>query len=126
MDKKKIFEIIKFILNGGICFLLDYGFMILLKEIYNVNYILASSLGFIISVSVNYYLCILWVFNGVDKRNTNMVLFIGSSVLGLLLNTIILYFLVEVVYMHYMISKIVATLVVMVWNYIMKKKSMNL
>lgn len=124
--KEKFMEVIRFGINGGLSFIVDYGVMILLKECLGVHYLLASSISFVLSVIVNYYICVLWVFKGVNKQKTNMTLFIGSSVIGLGLNSLFMYLLVEFLFINYMISKIFATVIVMIWNYIMKKKSMNI
>lgn len=122
---KKYTELIRFGINGGVSFIADYVVMIILKEHFGVYYLLASGISFILSVIVNYYLCVFWVFKNVDRQKTNMPLFVGSSIVGLGLNSLIMYAFVEFIQLDYTISKIIATVIVMIWNYIMKKKAMR-
>ncbi len=84
--------------------------------------------SFIVSVIVNYLLSIAWVFTAhknIKKTKTKsaiqLVIFMALSVCGLLINNGIMYFSVEVLAISYIIGKLVATFVVMVFNFITRK-----
>ena len=47
---------------------------------------------------------------------------IFTSVIGLGLNELVMWGLMKKLAMYYMLAKIVATIVVMIWNYIAKRK----
>lgn len=120
---KKLFEqIIKFGLVGFFCFFIDYGIMVFLTEIVNINYLISSGMSFTVSVIVNYILSLTFVF---DTKKGNkikeFVIFIILSVIGLGLNQILMWFCVDVLGIFYMISKIGATAIVMVYNFITRK-----
>lgn len=120
---KKLFEqIIKFGLVGFLCFFIDYGIMVFLTEIININYLSSSGISFTVSVIVNYVLSLTFVF---DTKKGNkikeFVIFVVLSVIGLGINQVLMWFCVDILGIFYMISKIGATAVVMVYNFITRK-----
>ena len=61
----------------------------------------------------------------VDKEKSkrrNFIIFVVCSVIGLGLNDALIYLITEVAGVYYMLSKIIATLFVMVFNFITRKK----
>ena len=51
----------------------------------------------------------------------NFVLFVITSTIGLGINDLIMYIIAELLLVHYMLAKIVATAVVMVFNFVTRK-----
>ena len=122
LNNKLIQQIIKFGIVGGLAFLIDYGIYVLLTEVFSVYYILASIISFTLSVIFNYILSIKWVFDVNKKQGIKeFITFIILSVIGLIINSIILYLTVELIHIHKLIAKIIATAVVMVYNFITRK-----
>lgn len=117
-------QIFKFGLVGGTAFIIDFVFLYLFKEVFHLSVLVSNTLSFCISVIYNYIASVKWVFD-IDKKKSakrNFVIFIIFSILGLILNDLIMFLMVERVNIHYLISKIVATIVVMVFNFITRKK----
>ena len=54
--KKLILQMVKFGAVGFLCFLIDYGIMLLLTELAGVNYLIYCSISCSVSVIVNYLL----------------------------------------------------------------------
>ncbi len=122
MMKKLVKQLFKFGIVGILCFFIDYGIMIALTEIVGVNYLLSSAISFSISVIVNYILSLSFVFDTEKGNNLkNFSLFIVLSVIGLGINQLLMWIGVEILGIYYMISKIIATGIVMLYNFITRK-----
>lgn len=121
--KNLLKQIIRFGFVGGSATLLDYGVMVLLKEALGLDYLTASGISFSVSVIYNYVLSIFWVFQ-VDKEKSSFVsfvIFLALSLVGLGLNQLLMWLLVSGAGIFYMVSKIAATAVVMIYNFITRK-----
>ena len=122
--KNELFnQIMKFGVVGGIAFIIDYICLIISKEIFELSVLLSAAIAFIISVIFNYILSIKWVFN-VNKKidqKKNFIIFIVLSIIGLILTEIIMWFGTDIIKISYLIVKIFATAIVMVFNFITRK-----
>lgn len=121
--KKLIEQIMKFGVVGFLCFFIDYFVLFAVTEFLGINYLISSGISFSVSVIVNYILSIKFVFN--TKKDSNkikeFIVFVVLSLVGLGINQIIMWFTVEKISIHYMIGKIIATAIVMVYNFITRK-----
>ena len=61
---RRLTEIIKFVFTGGVCFLIEYAALIVLKEWLRLPVVAATPIAFLVSVVFNYLLCVKWVFTG--------------------------------------------------------------
>lgn len=134
--KKLIEQILKFAVVGGISFVVDFLVYGVSCNILGIHYIISGVLGFVISVIVNYLLSMRFVFvsKGDMSKGSEFVVFVILSLIGMVLNSVILFVCIDVIYMHWMwlqnlinidvmnlTAKIVATGVVMVYNFISRK-----
>ena len=118
-----LIQLFKFGIVGGVAFVIDFIFLFLFKELLNFPIILANTLAFTISTIYNYIASVTWVFN-VKKENDKkkqFITFIIFSAFGLLLNDLVMWILAEFVSIYYLLAKIVATAIVMVFNFITRK-----
>lgn len=117
-------KIIRFGIVGFIATIIDFVLLFIFKELLNINVIIANTLSFTISVIYNYIASIKYVFDVDKKKNRKIqfILFIIFSVLGLILNNLILYLLTSRLNIYYLLSKVIATIFVMVFNFITRKK----
>ncbi len=121
--KKLLNQIFRFAIVGFIATLIDFAFLYIFKEFCHFNTIISNTMSFTISVIYNYIASVKWVFN-VNKeksKRTNFILFIIFSVVGLLFNDLIMYLCVDRLNIYYLISKIIATIIVMIFNFITRK-----
>ena len=121
--KKLIDQIFKFGIIVALAFVIDYGIMILLTEVFNVNYLISSGISFTISVIFNYICSMKYVFVSRDdmSKQKEFIIFVILSVIGLGINQIIMWLMVDKLGIFYAIVKLFATAVVMVWNFVTRK-----
>ena len=120
--KHLIEQIFKFGIVGFLAFLIDYGLLFVLTEYCHIYYLISSVISFIVSLIFNYILSIKWVFD-VTKKQTykEVIIFVILSVIGLGINELIMYLGVDNLNIHYMIVKLAATFIVMIWNFVTRK-----
>lgn len=121
--KKLIRQIVRFGGVGVLCFLIDYGILNVLTEYAKVYYLLSATISFSVSVIVNYVLSTLFVFD-VDKAHSrvrDLLLFVVFSVIGLGLTAGIMKLGVDWLAFDYRLVKIIATAIVMVYNFVTRK-----
>lgn len=116
-------QVIRFGIVGFLCFFIDYGCLLVLTEFVRIDYLVSSGISFTVSVVINYLLSMRYVFKA--KQNDNkfkeFVLFVIMSIVGLGINQLVMWFTVEKLGIMYQISKIGATAIVMVYNFISRK-----
>lgn len=121
--KQLIAQFAKFGVVGVIAFFIDYGLMVLLTELFNVNYLISATISFTVSVIFNYIASMRYVFThkeGISRRR-EFVIFVVLSVIGLLINDALMWMGVDLFGISYLLVKIFATAVVMVWNFVTRK-----
>lgn len=121
MTKERLWEIFRFLLVGGGCFLLDYGLLFVLTEYGGLPYLDSSAISFTVSLVVNYILCVTVVFHARRQTPKQAFLFLATSVMGLVINQGCMWFFVEIGGLWYMFAKIGAAAVVTIWNYVTKR-----
>lgn len=120
--QERFFEIFRFLLVGGGCFLLDWGLLYGLHEYGGLSVLLSSGISFSVSLAVNYILCVTVVFHAEKRTRMQTVLFVVSSLLGLGVNQLCMWGLTALTGdAWYMADKIGAAAVVTIWNYITKR-----
>ena len=126
MRNERFLEIVRFCIVGGLSLIIDCGVLYGLTAFFGVHYLYSAAISFTVSVIFNYWLCVKYVFkNARHQTPKQATIFIGSSIVGLGLNQICMWFFVEKILLHYMAAKLCATVIVTVWNYIMKRKAIN-
>ena len=121
---KKLFaQLMKFGVVGFIAFLIDYGLLAFCTEILHINYLVSATIGFTVSVVFNYLASMRYVFTHKEEmsRRREFIIFVVLSIVGLVINNVILWAGVELIHVHYLIVKIFATAVGMVWNFVTRK-----
>ncbi|MDD3048479.1 MAG: GtrA family protein [Bacilli bacterium] len=118
---KLLKQILKFGVVGGIAFLIDYSLLYIFTEVFGIYYLISAVLSFIISLIFNYIASIKWVFDAKKQTIKDIIIFVILSVIGLGINQLIMYVFVEKLLIYYMFTKLFATAVVMIYNFITRK-----
>ncbi|OKY80224.1 MAG: sugar translocase [Eggerthella sp. 51_9] len=88
-----------------------------------VPYLISTTISFVVSVIFNYFASMRFVFKRKDdmSRRREFIIFIVLSVCGLGINDLLMWLMVDSLYIDYRLSKIVVTVVVAVWNFVTRK-----
>lgn len=125
--QKLIQQILKFGVVGVLAFLIDYGLLMLLSQAFGVDPVIAAGISFCVSVVFNYLASMKYVFTHREdmSKRREFVIFIVLSVIGLGINELCM--LAGVIALGDSAlavtgTKLFATAVVMVWNFLSRKK----
>ncbi|GAB4093345.1 GtrA family protein [Flaviaesturariibacter terrae] len=112
-----LLRLFKFGLVGLLGMVVDFGVTYFFKEKARINRYVANALGFSCAVVLNFLLNRVWTFGShAPDVQGQLVRFIGVSLIGLLLNTGIVYALNHRK-LNFYLSKAIAIVLVFFWNY---------
>jgi len=117
-------QVFRYLVSGGIAFVVDAGMLALLTECFGRSLLLLwTGLSFCLGLAVTYLFSILWVFDNRSMKShaAEVLVFVGIGVVGLALTELLMWLLSDISGIHYMISKIITTVIVFVWNFTAKK-----
>ena len=117
-------KIVRYFFVGGISAFIDIGLFTLFASYLKFPWAIVSVITFIIATLANYLLSIRFVFKSGSKYKKHheiLGVFIIST-LALLLNQIFLFFFIEVIDLHLVSSKCLATGILFLWNYYGRKR----
>ena len=115
-----ISKFIRFGVVGFIGFGIDFGLTYLFKEKVKLKKYTANAIGFSVAALNNYILNRVWTF---QSHNPNVghefIMFLLISLVGLAINTLVIWFFVKKCKFNFYFSKLIAVGVVMIWNFIL-------
>ena len=118
LEKAFILKFLKFCVVGVSGTVIDFGLTWLCKEIFKIPKFLANAIGFVVAATNNYILNRIWTWGSTNEQiGIEYTKFIFVSLIGLGLNTLILYIFNEKIKMNFYVSKVIATGFVMLWNF---------
>ena len=116
-------QLFRYVLVGGLAFVIDYGSLFVLTESFGVNYLLSAAIAFILGLLVNYLLSTIWVFadSRLNNKMAEFTVFAVIGLVGLVLNEVIMYICSDILNIHYIFSKLCSTGMVFFWNFFGRK-----
>ena len=119
LSKQVLFKFIKFCVVGFSGVFIDFGTTYLCKEIIRIQKYISNAIGFTLAASVNYVLNRIWTFRSHNPEIAwEYSKFLMVSIIGLGINTLILWILVSFFKKHFYLSKLAAICVVTIWNFL--------
>jgi len=112
---------IKFLVVGGAATLIQYVLLVGLVELTVINVVILSGVSYAVSAVFNYLVNYYFTFKSVASHRVATIKFLLVAGCGLLLNTFAVYVMVEIQNMHYLVSQVLATTVVLLWNFSIHK-----
>ena len=131
-----LIQFLRSVIVGVVATVIDIGVLTILVEAFNVNVFIATAIGFIVGLLVNFFISSVWVFEKskvVKNRVSEFIIFALIGVVGLIINELIvnffdLYLAKSLIFgsfidsdKYYLIGKLVATVIAFVWNFFARK-----
>ena len=110
-------QFLRFILVGIAATLSTFIFLIVLVEAWQINVLVASVIGYVVGIVVNYTLNYGFTFQSTQHHHILIPRFIVVMMVGLLLNTGIMFAGVNWFGIHYVLAQLAAITVVLIWSF---------
>lgn len=121
MKKNNIKEFLLYLVVGGIATVTEWVLFFIMDKCY-IHYAIATIIAYLLSTLVNWWAGRLLVFKESYGSFLKEILSIYvASIVGLLLNLVIMWLAVDIANMNEMISKILATAIVFFYNFLVRK-----
>ena len=118
LEKAFLLKFLRFCIVGVSGTVIDFGLTWLCKEVFKIPKFIANAIGFVVAATNNYILNRIWTWGSTnDQVGVEYTKFFVVSLIGLGINTLILYIFNEKLKWNFYLSKDFATGVVMLWNF---------
>jgi putative flippase GtrA len=118
VSKELFHKFIKYSVVGCISILIYYLTVFVLVELLGKNPLFGTAVSFIIMSYFSFLLNRKFTF-GSDFSYQKLLRFLAVSAIGFTLNFLIMYFVVNVLSLHYSIGEVVTTLIIPIINFIL-------
>jgi len=114
-----LLKFVKFGIVGFSGVLVDFSITFICKEYLKIQKYVANGIGFTIAATTNYFLNRIWTFH---STNPNVLIEFGRffviALIGLGINSAIVWAMTSKLKVNFYLSKVVATIVVTAWNFL--------
>lgn len=114
--------ILRYLVAGALATITHFTTLVVLVELLNISPIIATTVGFIFAVGVNYPLQYYWVFNPGSEHQDVFFRYIVVTLCTMLVNAITFWVLLNILNVWYLGSQIASTLTVIAVNYLINKE----
>lgn len=122
--KNGFLQFFRYLFVGGIATVVDWGVLMGLTELLQLHHLVSAIFAFVAGLGTNFLLSKLLVFSASEAKTNSLLEFLGYALIGLVglgMTELILFLFTDGLSLHYMLSKAIATAVVLVWNYLARK-----
>lgn len=112
-------KILRFCVTGLLGAAVDFGSTYLSKEILKINKFISNAIGFVLAATFCFFLNKYWTYQSQSPQVLKeYLIFFVVSLVGLGINSLVLYLLTEKAKMNFYLSKCFAIGVASVWNFL--------
>lgn len=116
-------QLFRYCLSGGLAFAVDAGTLWILTEKFGVYYQVGVAVGYLLGLTITYFMATLWIFDEhrTDNKIVEFLIFAAIGAVGMALTHAIMWLMVDVVEIQVMIGKVITTGIVTIFNFFAKK-----
>ena len=121
-----LIQLFRYTFVGCLAFIFDFGLLFILTEYFNIYYLISAAIAFLLGLTINYLLSIIWIFEkrSIKSKHIEFIIFALIGIIGLALNEFFIWFFTEIANTHYLYSKLISTALVYLWNFFIRKYSL--
>ena len=112
----------RYVVAGSTAVLVRFAILILLVEYWAVRPIVASVLGYVVSILINYTLQYYWSFNSDVEHRIAFARYLAIAVTMLGFNSAVFWTCNEIFDVHYVLSQIIATGLVVIFTFTINRR----
>jgi len=122
IHRRGVRQFVKFGIVGVTSTIIDWGIYLGLTRIFGLFYLMAKILSFSVAVLNSYIWNRRWTFRSNDPRKLKQFIkFLTISIVGLVLNSTIMFLAVDHLKLHDIWGLVLATAIVTIWNFLANK-----
>ncbi len=114
-----LLQFIRYFFVGGVAAVVNIGMLFIFTDVCHIYYLVSNIISFTLGLIVNYILSKLLVFQ--DKvslsASKEFIIYAIIGVVGLGIDTWLMSIFTDTFNIYYMLSKIISTLLVFIWNF---------
>jgi len=109
----------RYLFVGGASAVADWALFALMLYGFDLHYIIAGTISFILATALNYFLSVRFVFGASRRgaRNAMILVYVVSTV-GIAINIVVLSVGVDILDFHPMLAKVAASAIAVFWNFL--------
>ena len=119
--KENIRQFVLYLIVGGIATIVEWVIFYILNKFGHVHYMGATALAFVVSTFANWLFGRLLLFQERENVWKELLKIYATSIIGLILNLLLMWLAVEIFTLPEMLSKMIATAIVFLWNFFIRK-----
>ena len=116
-------EFHRYLWAGSLAFGADFVILFVATSLLGINYLISNIFSFSVGLLVSYTLCVRWVFRYRSMANVSheFLVFSGVALISLALSELCMWLMVDIALVHYLIAKVIATGVIFLFNFVLRK-----
>lgn len=116
-------QFFRYFFVGGFAAVVNIGLLFILTNFLHIHYLISNAVGFIGGLVTNYILSKKLIFKTEKSFNkiAEFIIYAIIGVVGLGLDTLFMHIFTETIGLYYMLSKIISTALVFIWNFTGRK-----
>jgi putative flippase GtrA len=122
--KARYVRYFRYLTASVLCTALDFLVLYILTDFAKIHYLISAAIGYIFGMVSNYFLSIHWIFHKrkIENKTVEFNIFLVTAIIPLIIAEIGLWFFVDIVGIHYLISKAIIVAAMFAVKYVIRKK----
>ena len=114
-----LLQFIRYFFVGGVAAVVNIGMLFIFTDVCHIYYLVSNIISFTLGLIVNYILSKLLVFQDKVSLSTSkeFIIYAIIGVVGLGIDTLLMSIFTDTFNIYYILSKIISTLLVFIWNF---------